>query len=80
VKTQNLCFQNVFLASFLTSWRWVRSGKSHFSLVIVREFKGRGEGVQQEDIFFSFWFLITSSYSPTFLVAKSTSMNWKRMR
>lgn len=48
--------------------------------VILREFKGRGEGVQQEDIFFSFWFLITSSYSPAFLVAKSTSMNWKRIR
>lgn len=59
---------------------WEVESRLIVSHVILREFKGRVEWVQQEDIFFSFWFLITPSYSPAFLVGKSTSMNWKRMR
>lgn len=60
---------------------WERSGKlcSIVSYIIVREFKARGEGVTGG---YFLQLLVSSyiSYSPAFLVAKRTSMNWKRIR
>jgi len=54
---KTLCFSPPCL-----DWWWVRSGKPYLivSRIIGREFKARGEGIQEEDILFSFGFLITS--------------------